>query len=417
MKTPYHSPSYIQSWQRTSPIYEHLTRLTRLTYSLILFLPQLPLIALDSLLHKTHYGRPSWSLPQRCLRLLISYAIWSFNPGTRPARDVLSDSARRRIPKLARGNHAELVVVPAVEEGELCGDAVNEDVKPEECPCFWQWTDDIPSPSPSPSPTSLSNTDTSPVDMEKKKVIMYFVGGGMVQGHPLALAFPFTISSQTHIPIFSPNFRKCVTAATAFPAALQDAISAFTYLLSLGYLPSNISVMGDSGGGCIAITLVLYLLRHKLPVPGAMILSSPFVDLVDDFLSEEEGERERLRLDVVNPEMMSMVGYQYTENRPELRGTLLSPARGELPEGYSWKGWPRLFVVWGEVEVFRGGIRRWLDEVRKDNEGGEVEGVEMRDCVHDYWMFSGDMSREGPWGKLRAFMGVSGDEGEGGKDS
>ncbi|KAF8860302.1 alpha/beta-hydrolase, partial [Acephala macrosclerotiorum] len=181
---------------------------------------------------------------------------------------------------------------------------------------------------------------------------MYFVGGGMVQGHPLRTPFPFTVATTTSIPIFGVNFRKCVTKKTAFPAALQDAVSAFFYLLFQGFLPENISIMGDSGGGGIAITTLLYLNRQKLPMPGNAILSSPFVDLVDDFHSDDEA----LRLDFVNPEMMSMVAHQYSENRPDLRGTLLSPARGELPEGYGFDGWPRTFVVWGEVELFKHGI-------------------------------------------------------------
>lgn len=240
--------------------------------------------------------------------------------------------------------------------------------------------------------------DTTPVT--ERKTIMYFVGGGMVQGHPVSLPFAFTVVSTTKIPVFGVNFRKCVTKKTAFPAAIQDAVAAFFYLQSLGFLPENISIMGDSGGAGIATTTLLYLNRHKLPMPGRAILSSPFVDLVDDFHSDAE----LLRLDYVNPEMMSMVSYQYTENRPELRSTLLSPARGELPEGYSFEGFPRTFVVWGEVEIFKYGIVKFVESLKKA--GVEVDVLEGKDFVHDYPIFTKDRSKEGVFGRIQDFMKV-----------
>lgn len=306
--------------------------------------------------------------------------------------DVLSDEARQHIPKLSPNQHASLIIVPTCPE-KLFGDAIHEEVKPEPCPCFWQWTDDLPSPL----------EDTAPVD---KKVIMYFVGGGMVQGHPVAqFPFPFTVASVTKIPIFGVNFRKCVTKKTAFPAAIQDALAAFFYIQSLGFLPENISIMGDSGGAGIAITTLLYLGRHKLPMPGRAILISPFVDLVDNFQSDDE----LLRLDFVNPEMMSMVSYQYTENRPDLRASLLSPARGKLPEGYSFEMFPRTFVVWGEVELFKYGVVRFVESLRKA--GVEVDVLEGKDCVHNYPTFTKDRSQEGVFGRIQEFMKVDDNRG------
>ncbi|CZR65403.1 uncharacterized protein PAC_15303 [Phialocephala subalpina] len=387
MKAPYHSTEYVRSWQARSPTYEHLTRLFRFSQSLFLFSIQLPLIALDQLLGTSQYGRPSWTFVQRCQRLLVSYAVWSLNPATRPPKDVLSDEARQQIPKLNPKHHASLVIVPPCPD-KLFGDAVHEEVKPETCPCFWQWTDDMPGESPLEGKTLIT----------RKKVIMYFVGGGMVQGHPVNATFPFTVASTIRRPVFGVNFRKCVTKKTAFPAALQDAVAAFFYLIDQGFLPENISIMGDSGGAGIAITTLLYLRRHKLPMPGNAILSSPFVDLVDDFHSDAE----LLNLDFVNPEMMSMVSYQYTENRPYLRGTLLSPARGDLPEGYSFEGFPRTFLVWGEVELFKHGIVRFVESLKKA--GVEVDAMEGKDYVHDWAMFTKDKSQEGAYGRIRNFM-------------
>ncbi|RDW61307.1 hypothetical protein BP5796_11199 [Coleophoma crateriformis] len=385
MKADYQSTTSIRAWQSTSPRYENLTRKLRAVQALALYLPQLPFIYLDTLVGTTYYGRPSWSFQFRAFRLVLAYFIWAKNPGTRPALDVLTDASREAIGKLKCGQRAELIVVPARPD-QIVGDAVHELVQPEVCPCFWQWLDDMPSPA----------TDDRP--MHQRRVMMYFVGGGMVQGHPLQSALGWRIMSKTAVPIFGVNFRKCVTKQTAFPAALQDAVAAYFYLLDLGFARENISIMGDSGGGGIATTLLLYLKRHGFPMPDNAVLVSPFVDLVDDF----QGDPEPLHLDILNPEMCSMVQYQYTENRPDLRATLLSPSRAELPEGYSYEGFPRTMMVWGEVEIFKRGIEKLVECLRRA--GVDVECVVGKDEVHDYPVFTRNFSDDGFFGKIVPFQ-------------
>jgi monoterpene epsilon-lactone hydrolase len=365
MKARYPSVTSIKAWQTTSPAYEHFTRLARVIYSTLYFI-QLPFIGLDYLLGTTFYGRPSWSFKYRSLTRLLSYMIWSQNPATRPISDVLSYDARKNPDKLAKGRNASLIEVKPRPD-KLFGDALHPDIVPELCPCFWQWSSSMPSPLSDSAP---------PVE---RKVIYYVVGGGMVQGHPCSFTdLPWSIIEITGVPIFGVNFRKCVVAKSAFPAALQDVVAGYFYLLDEGFSPENICVMGDSGGGCIAITLLLYLRRHGLTMPGSSVLISPFVDLVDDFL----GNKELLNLDILNPEMLGMVQYQYTENRPDLRGSLLSPARDELPVGYTFEGFPRTLVNYGDAEVFTPSILKFVELLRKA--GVMVEVVVGKDEVHDY---------------------------------
>jgi hypothetical protein len=234
VKAKYPSVASIKAWQSASPAYHHVTRLARAFYSVVLFSIQLPFIAVDTLIGTTFYGRHSWDFKYRSLRLLVWYGIWSLNPGTRPLIDVLSYSVRKDPGKLATGRNASLVEVEPRTD-KLFGDALHSNMVPESCPCFWQWLDPMPSPLVDPTPIA------------ERKVMMYFVGGGMVQGHPCALPLAWLIMEATRIPIFGVNFRKCVTAKTAFPAALQDAVAAYFYLLDEGFLPGNICVMGILG--------------------------------------------------------------------------------------------------------------------------------------------------------------------------
>ncbi|KAK0101448.1 hypothetical protein ONS95_006621 [Cadophora gregata] len=391
-KGPYLTPASVRAWEESSPLNERLIRLIRSLYSLIAVPLQIPLILLDTMFNTRYYGRPSWSFGFRTLRCIGAHIIWSMNPGTRPVPDVLSDSARQAIRKLKGTYRAELVVVPA-KKGVWYGDAVHERVHPKKCPCFWMWLDgEMVNPNPSSTP------DSKPI--EERKIMMYFVGGGMVQGHPLESPLPWTVMKVTHIPIFGVNFRKAITPETAFPAALQDAVSAFFYLVDQGFKPENICMMGDSGGGGIVATTILYLraYRDKLLQPGSCILVSPFMDLVDDFHSDEDA----LNLDILNPTMCSIAATQYTTNRPDLRFTLLSPGQGNLPPPYTLESLPNMLLCYGDAEIFMPGIQRFFDAVMQ--QGNRVECHRGVDHVHVYPYYCKDRSPGGFYGRLNAFL-------------
>jgi acetyl esterase/lipase len=63
-----------------------------------------------------------------------------------------------------------------------------------------------------------------------------------------------------------------------FPAALQDVVLSFLHLIDqnegYGYDPENIMIMGDSAGGGLALSMMLYMRDHGLPLPGAASLLS-----------------------------------------------------------------------------------------------------------------------------------------------
>lgn len=293
VRAKYQTNASIQSWQRTSLAYHNLIRFCRAIYTIVAVTVQIPLVAADTFFNKVYYGRHSWTFANRLFHLLLGYGIWAFNPGTRPPFDVLSPKARESTAALKAGQKASLVTIPPRPD-KLFGDALYPSMAAEPCPSFWQWLASMPSPL----------EDTTPVG--QRKVIMYVVGGGMVQGHPIEAPLSWKVMEVARIPVFGVNFRKCVTKATAFPAALQDAVAGLYYLLDEGYAPENISMMGDSGGACIVVTALLYLKRHGLKLPGSAILVSPWVDLVDRFDEDEE----LLNLDILNPAMLSMAAYQ-----------------------------------------------------------------------------------------------------------
>lgn len=64
-----------------------------------------------------------------------------------------------------------------------------------------------------------------------------------------------------------------------FPAALDDALAAYEYLLGLGISPRHIALAGDSAGGGLSLATMQRLREGNRPLPGCAWLASPWVDL------------------------------------------------------------------------------------------------------------------------------------------
>ena len=64
-----------------------------------------------------------------------------------------------------------------------------------------------------------------------------------------------------------------------YPAALEDTVTAYKWLMGLGYKGSDIIVAGDSAGGGLALALAMYLKDNNTDLPAAMVLMSPWTDL------------------------------------------------------------------------------------------------------------------------------------------
>jgi acetyl esterase/lipase len=107
--------------------------------------------------------------------------------------------------------------------------------------------------------------------------ILYLHGGGYVLCSPQTHR-PITgrLALDTGLPVLVPDYR--LAPEHPFPAALDDAVAAYEWLLTR-YGPSRLIVAGDSAGGHLAASLVAELCRRGLPAPAAAVLYSPWVDL------------------------------------------------------------------------------------------------------------------------------------------
>lgn len=78
-------------------------------------------------------------------------------------------------------------------------------------------------------------------------------------------------------PVFVLRYR--LAPEHPFPAAHEDALGGYRWLLRRGHRPEDIVVAGDSAGGHLALGLAGELSRLGLPQPAALVLFSPIVDL------------------------------------------------------------------------------------------------------------------------------------------
>ena len=79
------------------------------------------------------------------------------------------------------------------------------------------------------------------------------------------------------ISVLSPDYR--VAPEHPYPAALEDALSAYDWLIDKGFKEKQILLAGDSAGGGLAMALCLYLKAQGRKLPCGIIAMSPWTDM------------------------------------------------------------------------------------------------------------------------------------------
>jgi acetyl esterase/lipase len=119
--------------------------------------------------------------------------------------------------------------------------------------------------------------------------VLYLHGGAYVFCSPRThrvLTSRLTLDSG--LPVFVPQYR--LAPEHPFPAALDDALAAYRWLLARGTPAERIVVAGDSAGGHLAATLAAELCHQGLPVPAGIVLFSPWADLTCALSTEWDRE-------------------------------------------------------------------------------------------------------------------------------
>ena len=125
-----------------------------------------------------------------------------------------------------------------------------------------------------------------PKDQRRTGVILYLHGGGYTCGSlEYAKGFAATLASECGVKVFCAAYR--LAPENRFPAALEDALEAYRYLLKKGYAAKQILLCGESAGGGLIYALCLKLKELGVELPCGLIGISPWTDLTGSGASYE----------------------------------------------------------------------------------------------------------------------------------
>lgn len=118
----------------------------------------------------------------------------------------------------------------------------------------------------------------TPDNLENKGVLLYFHGGGYVSGSiKTHRGLVGGLAKRSKTKCLSVEYR--LAPEHPFPAGLDDAITAYNWLLKQGYDNKKIVIAGDSAGGGLALATLMRLKEENAPQPAAGVLLSPWLDL------------------------------------------------------------------------------------------------------------------------------------------
>jgi acetyl esterase/lipase len=213
------------------------------------------------------------------------------------------------------------------------------------------------------------------------RTVLYLHGGGYVLG-----------SLDTHRQLAARISRAAITRCLSvdyrlapehpFPAAVEDATTAYRWLLGTGVEPARVVIAGDSAGGGLTVATLLALREAGTPLPAGAVCLSPWVDL------EGTGESTTTKADVdpiIETGLLNDMGRLYLGGA-DPRTPLAAPLYADL------HGLPPLLIQVGTAEAL-------LDDSTRLAERARAAGVDVtldpwEDMIH-VWQFFAEMLPEG----------------------
>ena len=174
----------------------------------------------------------------------------------------------------------------------------------------------------------------------KKHVILYCHGGGYSAGSCVyARTLTSKLAMATSMDVLCFDYR--LAPEHPYPAAPEDAVKVWNYLMLLGYGAKDVIVAGDSAGGNLALSLVQVLKEEGRMLPGGLVLMSPWTDLTCSGKSHET----KAQIDpVLNAEYLDRARYAYA-GQLDMTDPKISPLFGEF------HGFPPTYIQVGDNEV------------------------------------------------------------------
>ncbi|MBL0309995.1 MAG: alpha/beta hydrolase [Bacteroidetes bacterium] len=198
-----------------------------------------------------------------------------------------------------------------------------------------------------------------PKSADESKVLLYFHGGGYaacsINTHRSLVS---RILKHAGIKGLMINYR--LAPEHPYPAAIEDAFTAYQWLLQSGYKPEQIAFGGDSAGGGLAIGALLYIRDNNMTMPKCVLAISPWLDHTFSGLSYHS-------LKEIDPMLIQ-------EGLPIWSKNYLGDADPRSPYAspifHNLSGLPPVYVQVGEEEIILDDSTRFADKAK-------AEGVDV----------------------------------------
>jgi len=210
--------------------------------------------------------------------------------------------------------------------------------------------------------------------VSESATILHLHGGGFVMGsidsHRGLVA---RLALAARIRALAVGYR--LSPEHPYPAAAEDVLGVYRCLLDRGYQAEQLFLSGDSAGGGLALATLVRLRDMGLPLPRAVVLLSPWLDL------SLSGDSMRSRADedpMVSPDDLVRMSAAY-------RGELDPSNPAVSPLFASLEGLPPMVVQVGTAEVLLDDARRLAERAR--SAGIPVDLQVFPDLVHVFQFF------------------------------
>jgi monoterpene epsilon-lactone hydrolase len=214
-----------------------------------------------------------------------------------------------------------------------------------------------------------------------ERVIYYLHGGGYVMGSVSThREMVSRLSRAASARVLIIDYR--LAPENPFPAAVDDSIAAYRWLLSVGVDPARLVIAGESAGGGLTMATLVALRDAGVSLPRAAICLSPWVDM--ECLGESMATKAEVDPMVARDGVLMLAKAYLGDADP--RAPLASPLHADLT------GLPPLLIQVGTAECLFDDAMRLADRARAA--GVDVTLEPWDDMIH-MWHFYAAILPEG----------------------
>jgi acetyl esterase/lipase len=212
----------------------------------------------------------------------------------------------------------------------------------------------------------------------QKGTILYIHGGGFISCSPTTHQ-PITagLARFSNFSVFALDYR--LAPEHRFPAALEDTVTAYKWLLDQGIASQNIALAGDSAGGGLVLSLLLQTQTMGLPLPACAVCFSPWIDLAGTGQSIKFNNG---HCDMFYPQNILDFAAAYLGNSSP-QNPLASPLYANLT------GLPPILIQVSSKELLLDDSRELHQSIQKNNGISKLEIY--NDVIHCWQILNGFM--------------------------